>query len=108
MIRPVDCKANTSSHHPGARSPRDPGVNTFEVSSVDFSLLGHAAYAESQPVLYDMGRLLRLNMSPQQRQRMRAVGACTLSPDAICLRRFRLLILPGAMFSSAHKIPLMT
>jgi hypothetical protein len=26
VIRPVDCKANISNRHPGARPPRDPGV----------------------------------------------------------------------------------
>jgi esterase/lipase superfamily enzyme len=47
------------------------GIDTVEVTAIDFSLIGHSAYAEATPLLYDMGALIRENLPPGKRQRIR-------------------------------------
>ncbi|MDN8618896.1 alpha/beta hydrolase [Variovorax ginsengisoli] len=49
------------------------GIDTIEVSAIDFSQLGHGAYAEAEPLLYDMGGLLRNDMKPAHRLRLRSI-----------------------------------
>ena len=48
------------------------GVDTIEVSAVDFSLIGHGAYAEAEALLNDISRLISVDQAPHLRQRIRA------------------------------------
>jgi esterase/lipase superfamily enzyme len=47
------------------------GLDTIEVSGVDFSLIGHGAYAEASALITDMGHLIRVDQAPPLRQRIR-------------------------------------
>ncbi|MDM0035584.1 alpha/beta hydrolase [Variovorax sp. J22P271] len=49
------------------------GIDTIEVSAIDFSQLGHGAYAQAEPLLYDIGGLLRNDLMPASRIRLRSI-----------------------------------
>jgi hypothetical protein len=44
------------------------GIDTIEATKINLDILGHSYYAEAASVLYDMGSLLRIDMSPARRQ----------------------------------------
>jgi esterase/lipase superfamily enzyme len=52
-----------------------PGIDTIQVSNVDLTLLGHGYFSSLEPVLHDMFDLLRSNLAPSQRIRLRHSNA---------------------------------
>lgn len=54
-----------------------PGVHTIEATDVDVSWLGHGYYAAAAPVLYDILQVLRGDIDPAKRPRLRLAN----SPD---------------------------
>jgi type VI secretion system ImpA family protein len=47
------------------------GIDSIEVSGIDLTVLGHGYFAEAAGVLYDMYHLLRHDMAPDRRIRLR-------------------------------------
>lgn len=52
-----------------------PGIDTVQVSNVDLTLLGHGYFSTLEPVLHDMFDLMRANLAPSQRLRLRHSNA---------------------------------
>lgn len=50
-----------------------PGIDTVQVSNVDLTVLGHGYFSTLEPVLHDMFDLMRSNLGPSQRIRLRPV-----------------------------------
>jgi esterase/lipase superfamily enzyme len=50
------------------------GIDTVEASSVDFGLIGHGYYAESDALLHDMFDILHHGDPPANRQRLREIA----------------------------------
>ena len=48
-----------------------PGIDTVQVSNVDLTVLGHGYFSTLEPVLHDMFDLMRSNLAPHDRIRLR-------------------------------------
>jgi DNA-binding transcriptional LysR family regulator len=51
-----------------------PEIDTIEVTGIDLTVLGHAYYAQAEPVLRDIDALLRHNEPPSRRLQLEPAG----------------------------------
>jgi esterase/lipase superfamily enzyme len=51
-----------------------PEIDTIEVTDIDLTMLGHAYYAQAEPVLRDIDALLRHNEPPSRRLQLEPAG----------------------------------
>ena len=57
------------------------GIDTIKVSKIDLTILGHSYFGDTKAVLYDMHNLIRNNLKPNERIRLRPEPSPPANPS---------------------------